>query len=71
MVAANPKVQLPHFLGLVDDKPDWVVRPQTDTQWLFIEADQKTSDGSRGCMFGRLYLWSMDSKVFFLYHVII
>lgn len=66
MVPANPKDQLPHFLGLVDDKPDWVVRPQTDTQWLFIEADPKTSDGSRGCMFGRLYLWSMDGKVFFL-----
>lgn len=70
LVPANPKDDVQRFLGVIGDKPGWVVRPQTEMQWLFIEADQQSSDGSRGCMFGRLYFWSMDGKVFFLYHVI-
>lgn len=70
MVQTNPKDQVPRLLGVIEDKPDWVVRPHTETKWLFIEIDQQTSDGSRGCMFGRLYLWSTDGKVFFLYHII-
>ena len=70
LVPANPKDYVQRFLGVIEDKPDWVVRPHTETKWLFIEADQQTSDGSRGCMYGRLYLWSMDGKVFFLYHII-
>ncbi|MER2528954.1 MAG: hypothetical protein ABTR07_13585 [Candidatus Competibacter denitrificans] len=70
LIPANPKDHIQYFLSFIEDKPGWVVRPQTDKPWLFIEADQQTSDGSRGCMFGRLYLWSTDGKVFFLYHII-
>lgn len=70
LVPVNPKDDVQRVLGVIEDKPEWVVRPHTETKWLFIEADQHTSDGSRGCMYGRLYLWSMDGKVFFLYHII-
>jgi hypothetical protein len=70
LVPANPKDRVQRFLGVIGDKPDWVVRPHAETRWLFDEADLQTSDGSRGCMYGRLYLWSMDGKVFFLYHII-
>jgi len=70
MVSANSKDRVSRILGVIENKPDWVVRPHTETKWFFIESDPQTSDGSRGCMFGRLYLWSMDGKVFFLYHII-
>ncbi len=70
MAAAHPKEHLPRFLSVMADKPDWVVRPQAETKWLFVALDPHSSDGARGCMHGRLYLWSVDGKVFFLYHLI-
>lgn len=70
LTPANPKDYIQRFLDVIAGKPDWVVRPQPETQWLFMEVDQQTSDGSRGCMHGRLYLWSVDGRAFFLLHLI-
>lgn len=70
LVPANPKDHVQRFAGVIEDKPDWVVRPRAETRWLFVEADQHTADGSRGCLYGRLYLWSADGKVFFLYRIV-
>ncbi|MBM3341233.1 MAG: hypothetical protein FJY56_03845 [Betaproteobacteria bacterium] len=70
LIPVNPKGNAQRLAGVIASKPNWVLRPNTETTALFVEADPRTSDGSRGCMHGRIYLWSMDGKIFFLYRII-
>jgi hypothetical protein len=65
-----PHEHVTRFLGVLDNKPDWVSRPGSDTKLLFIDADKQTSISPTECKFGIFYLWSNDNSTFFLYHII-
>lgn len=65
-----PHQHVPRFGGMVDDKPDWVLRPQTNMKWLFVDDEKQEAAVYGGCKHGIFYLWSLDGQVFFLYHII-
>ncbi|MDS3860972.1 hypothetical protein RIF25_09115 [Thermosynechococcaceae cyanobacterium BACA0444] len=56
--------------GVLANKPAWVVRPQEKIKWLFSDADDQRPEVSQDCKTGLFYLWSIDGKAIFLYHII-
>ncbi|MGB8698965.1 MAG: hypothetical protein WCD18_06075 [Thermosynechococcaceae cyanobacterium] len=67
---AIPSEHIGRFIGLLDNKPTWVMRPHEKIKLFFIDDDHKQTDISKRCKFGIFYLWSIDVKTFFLYHII-
>jgi hypothetical protein len=64
-----PHEHLSRFLGVLDNKPEWVSRPRTDTKLFFIDAEEQTRIAPTECKFGIFYLWSNDGSTFFLGHI--
>ncbi len=61
------------WLGVLDDKPNWVIRPDPNLKWLFVDASNRPvqpAELSKICKFGRFFLWSRDGQTFFLSHII-
>jgi hypothetical protein len=66
---APPAESLHRIAGVIEDKPDWVVRPRADMQALFVDDDSAVRDGTPDCKSGLFYLWSTDGKAVFLFHI--
>ncbi len=69
----NLKRADPNHLALpnVDHTPSWVDRPRVEMKWFYIDDEARHRDRNfRQVAHPPHYLWSLDGKRFFLYHII-